>query len=144
MTEPTHEQPTTTAAESAPPAGYGAAPAGYPPPGYPAGYPMAAPRNGLGIAALVCGIIGALAGLIPILFWLAGVLGILAIVFGLVGRGRAKRAEATNRGQATAGFVLGVVAVVLAIVGVVIIGNAVNDFSNNMDCIANSDNPSDC
>jgi hypothetical protein len=36
-------------------------------------------RNGLGIAALILGIIGALSGLIPILFWLAGILGVIGL-----------------------------------------------------------------
>lgn len=39
--------------------------------------PQAA-RNGLGVAALILGIIGALSGIPMILFWLAGPLGVLA------------------------------------------------------------------
>ncbi|MEU5715498.1 DUF4190 domain-containing protein [Streptomyces sp. NPDC020403] len=84
-------------------------------------------RNGLGIAALVLGIIGAVSGLIPLLFWLAGVLGVIALVLGLAGRGRAKRGEATNKGVATFGAVLGLVSLVLAVVGVVITFKAVDD-----------------
>ncbi|MFF4772635.1 DUF4352 domain-containing protein [Microtetraspora fusca] len=41
-------------------------------------------RNGLGVAALVLSIVGALSGLIPLLFWLAGTLGLLAVIFGFV------------------------------------------------------------
>lgn len=70
-------------------------------------------RNGLGTAALVLGIVGLL------LFWtvIGGILlGILALIFGLIGRGRAKRGEATNGGLATAGAVLGAVAVVASLV----------------------------
>ncbi|MET3803735.1 hypothetical protein ABIB25_000721 [Nakamurella sp. UYEF19] len=112
---------------------------GYPPPGYPQpapgqlGYPQGpygqpaygqpgyggypAPRNGLGTAALVLGIIGV------VLSWTvyAGfVLGVLAICFGGVGLGRAKRGEATNRGSAMAGLVLGIIAVALLVVLIVI------------------------
>lgn len=90
-------------------------------------------RNGLGTAALVLGIIGAVSGLVPLLFWLAGILGILALVFGLVGRSRAKRGQATNKGLATTGAVLGLVSLVLSVVGVVITVTAVGDAVNEID-----------
>ncbi|MEU7485765.1 DUF4190 domain-containing protein [Streptomyces sp. NPDC042319] len=98
------------------------------PPGPPA--PMGAPapqtaRNGLGVAALVLGVIGVLSGLIPLLFWLAGTLGLLALIFGLVGRGRVKRGQATNKGVALAGLLLGIAAMVVAVIGAVITFTAV-------------------
>ncbi|MEI7030773.1 DUF4190 domain-containing protein [Streptomyces pratensis] len=119
----------------APPAGYPAPPSaaghyGYPAPppqpygGYP-GHPSygagpgpwaPAPSNGLGTAAMVLGIVSVVG------FCLYGVnilLGILALVFGIIGLGRAKRGEATNRGMAIAGIVLGSVGMVL---GSVILG----------------------
>lgn len=102
-----------------PPYQYGAYPGGYPPPpqgtygGYPSGYPMqAAPKNGLGIASLIVAIIGLLSIFGGIL------LGIVAVILGVLGRGRAKRGEATNGGVATAGIVLGVLAVVVSIVAI--------------------------
>jgi hypothetical protein len=67
--------------------------------------------NGLATAALVCGIVGL------VLFWtvwIGLILGILAIVFGAVGRSRAAQG-ATNRSQATAGLWLGIAAVVVSI-----------------------------
>jgi hypothetical protein len=67
--------------------------------------------NGLATAALVCGIVGL------VLFWTVWVgliLGILAIVFGAVGRSRAA-AGAPNRSQATAGMWLGIAAVVVSV-----------------------------
>jgi hypothetical protein len=98
---------------------YGAYPGGYPPPpqgtygGYPSGYPMqAAPKNGLGIASLIVAIIGLLSIFGGIL------LGIVAVILGVLGRGRAKRGEATNGGVATAGIVLGVLAVVVSIIAI--------------------------
>ncbi|MFF8371515.1 DUF4190 domain-containing protein [Streptomyces lydicus] len=87
--------------------------------------PQAA-RNGLGIAALILGILGALSGIPMILFWLAGPLGILALIFGLVGRGRAKKGQATNQGVALTGAILGVVAIILSVVGVIVTLAAVN------------------
>ncbi|MFI1620172.1 DUF4190 domain-containing protein [Streptomyces lydicus] len=98
-----------------------------PTPQGPAGAPAPqAARNGLGIAALVLGILGALSGIPMILFWLAGPLGILALIFGLVGRSRAKKGQATNKGVALTGALLGVVAIILAVVGVIVTLTAVS------------------
>lgn len=69
-------------------------------------------RNGLGVAALVLGILSIL-GIATVL---AGVvLGILAIVLGAMGRARARRGEATNGGAALAGIVTGAVGLVLSV-----------------------------
>ncbi|MFH9470609.1 DUF4190 domain-containing protein [Streptomyces clavifer] len=89
-------------------------------------------RNGLGISALVLGIIGTVSGLIPLLFWLAGILGVIALVLGLAGRGRAKRGEASNKGVATFGAVLGLLALVLSVVGAVLTFKAVDDAVNDI------------
>ncbi|MEE1755906.1 DUF4352 domain-containing protein [Streptomyces sp. SP18CS02] len=84
-------------------------------------------RNGLGTAALVLGIIGTISGFIPFFFWLAGILGLIALILGLSGRGRVKRGEATNKGVTTTGAVLGLVALILSVVGAVITFKAVDD-----------------
>ncbi|MDT9686029.1 DUF4190 domain-containing protein [Streptomyces sp. TRM76323] len=88
--------------------------------------PAAPARNGLGTAALVLGIIGTVSGFIPLFFWLAGILGLLALILGLVGRGRAKRGEATNKGVTTAGAILGLVALILSVVGAYLTYKAVD------------------
>jgi len=76
-------------------------------------------RNGLGIAALILGILAILTG-----FFLVGALfGIAAIILGFVGRGRAKRGEATNGGMALAGIITGIVGVLIT-AGVVALGAA--------------------
>lgn len=75
-------------------------------------------RNGMGIAALVLGLFAVL------LSWtiIGGILlGILALIFGLVGRSRAKRGEATNGGVSVAGAVVGVVGLLIS-VGLVVFG----------------------
>lgn len=84
-------------------------------------------RNGLGTAALVLGLIGTVSGLIPFLFWLAGILGLIALVLGLTGRGRVKRGEATNKGVTTFGAALGLLAMILSVVGAVLMFKAVDD-----------------
>lgn len=97
---------------------YGAGQYGEAYPGGGPGQPAAAPRNGLGTAALVLGIIGLVLAITVVLFWLGGVLGLVAIILGILGMGRAKRGEATNRGVAIGGLVTGI----LALVGAIVIG----------------------
>lgn len=111
------------AAPAAPSASYGypAAPAapsasyGYPGyPGYGGQQPWGpAPANGLGIAAMVLGIIA----VVGFCMWGFGIiLGILALIFGIIGRGRAQRGEATNGGMALAGIILGSISIVISAV----------------------------
>jgi Domain of unknown function (DUF4190) len=100
-----------------PPVGYGQNPAGYGQgPGYGQGLgygaPPAPPRNGFGIAALVLGLLAL------VLSWtiIGGIVfGILALIFGLLGRARAKRGESTNGGLSLAGVVLGIIGALIAI-----------------------------
>ena len=76
-------------------------------------------RNGLGIAALILGLIGLLGGfIIPF----SGLGSILAIIFGAIGLKRVKRGEANNRGMALAGLWLGIAGVALGFIVVVVIG----------------------
>ncbi|MFF8017157.1 DUF4190 domain-containing protein [Streptomyces sp. NPDC007929] len=105
------------------------APGGYGYPGYPqSGYPQSgygwpgmppAPQNGLGIAAMVLGIVSCT------LFCLYGVVslitGILAVVFGIKGRKRAEAGVATNHGQAQAGLIMGIIGIILGIAVIVLI-----------------------
>ncbi|MUM18933.1 DUF4190 domain-containing protein [Mycobacterium sp. CBMA271] len=94
-------------------------PAPYPPPpGYlPYPYPYGAPvpvptpKNGLGLSALIVGII---AIILSCTIFGGFVGGVVAIILGALGLGRVKRAEADNRGVAIAGIVLGGLAIVLS------------------------------
>jgi uncharacterized membrane protein len=80
-------------------------------PEYSQGQP-AAPQNGLGTAALVMGILQ---------FFCLGTIGsILAIIFGKMGMNKADQGLATNRGSAKAGFVLGIIGLILAVIGTII------------------------
>jgi hypothetical protein len=97
------------------PAGYGYPGGPQPPYAGPYGWPgvQPVPSNGMGTASLVLGILGALF----FLLWpIALVLGILAIIFGAVGRAKAGRGEATNPGVALAGLICGAAGIVLALV----------------------------
>ncbi|MFE0643660.1 DUF4190 domain-containing protein [Streptomyces sp. NPDC058877] len=108
--------------------------------------PTAAPRlmrNGLGTAALILGIIGTVSGLIPLFFWLAGILGLTALVLGLVGNGRVKRGEANNKGVTLTGAILGLAALILSVVGAVITFTAVSDAVDEIDKAINDSAPQD-
>lgn len=89
-----------------PTSGYDAGPHGGPPYGQHGGFgtPPTQMRNGFGIAALVLGILALLTAITVF----GGILfGLLAIVFGFLGRGRVSRREANNGGMAITGIVLG-------------------------------------
>ena len=116
-----------------PPADYGQPP-GYAPPGY-GGYgyrPQAS--NGMGVTALVLGIIG----LILSFFVIGGILTVLAIIFGFIGRGKAKRNEATNGGMALAGLILGIVGTVIAAVVLVFALANQDKIERYNECVADA------
>lgn len=91
-------------------------------------------RNGLGIAALVLGVLGILTAL----FLIGGLFGLLAVVLGFIGRGRVKRGEADNGGVALAGIITGVIAMVLAagalVISLLVVGS--ESFQNLTECLA--------
>ncbi|MER5890378.1 DUF4190 domain-containing protein [Streptomyces sp. NPDC001941] len=126
------------------------APYGYPDPGQPAagsygypGYPgysaygqnnwNQTPNNGMGTAAMVLGIISVVGfcmyGVVGI------VLGVLALIFGILARKRVQRGEANNGGMATAGIVLGSIGIVLgaAVIGFIIWAIANSDEFEDSD-----------
>jgi hypothetical protein len=124
-----------------PPPQYGAYPGSYPPPPpqpY-AGYapPPPAPKNGLGVAALVIAIIA-----LVVCWSVAGglILGVCAMIIGFVARGRVKRGEATNGGVATAGVVLGFLAIIVSLVFIPIWVGIFNEVggSNYVECLSNA------
>jgi Domain of unknown function (DUF4190) len=130
-----------------PPMGYGPGYGlGYPPPPpqpY-AGYqpPIMTMRNGLGIAALILALLS-----LPAALTIVGgfVLGIAAIILGVMGRNRVKKGEANNGGVAIAGIVLGAFGVLLSIIMVVVAvvaGKWFLDFGGRdyIDCMQSAGN----
>ena len=108
----------------------------YPPP---AGYGFVQqrsphqPRNGFGITALVVGLIAICLGLIP-LFGLGAIIGgIVAVTFGSLGIGRARRGVASNKKMSVTGVIAGVLAGALGVWGLVIVGNAFNELSSTIN-----------
>lgn len=131
--------------------GYPGLPGGPGHPGHP-GYPMGpygawgsgvAPRNGLGVTALVLGIVGTVLGVACFGAFLGVPVGIAALIFGIAGVRKANRGEASNRGQAMAGLILGVVATVvsLAMIALVVVGSIMGHwFDQHQDNFISADN----
>lgn len=88
-----------------------------PPPGPPDVPPVptdaAAPRNGMGTAALVLGIIGLV---LACAFGLGIIVAVIAIVLGVIGLKNVKKGVASNRGSALAGIILGIAGLVVGAV----------------------------
>ncbi|MCL6736579.1 DUF4190 domain-containing protein [Streptomyces neyagawaensis] len=101
------------------PYGYAPYPGGGPGPaghthtsGY--GWPLMPPppSNGMGIASMVLGICAAT---LFCMWPLAILLGVMAVIFGIIGRAKASRGEATNPGHALAGIICGIAGFLMGI-----------------------------
>jgi len=77
-----------------------------------------APKNGLGVAALVLGILAFLSGL----FIIGGLFGLVAVVLGFLALRKVKRGEASSRGLPITGIVLGIIGIIAAVLAVAGIG----------------------
>ncbi|NLA36472.1 MAG: DUF4190 domain-containing protein [Actinobacteria bacterium] len=125
----------------APAAGSGAFGAPPPPPpgnvapqygGYvPYAPPQAAPgSSGVAIAALICGLIGLCAGLIPILGYLGVPLMLAGIICGIIGLSKTKAGQ-SGRGLAIAGIVTGALGLVAVVLWTVLFVVASDDSMNS-------------
>jgi hypothetical protein len=94
---------------------------------YPTAYAPPAPRNGLGTAALILGLVGLPFFLTGLTAPIAIILGLIAVPLAMAGLGRARRREATNRGAAVTGLVLGLLAIMLGIWSIVVTVQAVGE-----------------
>ncbi|HET7659229.1 MAG TPA: DUF4190 domain-containing protein [Oryzihumus sp.] len=85
----------------------------FPPQAPPTGLYQAQPENGVGLAAMIVGIAS--------FVMLAPLSSTAAIILGVMGLGRARQGRATNRGQALAGLICGIVTLVLGLIGIIIV-----------------------
>jgi membrane-bound ClpP family serine protease len=106
----------------------------------------ARPGNGLAVAALVLGVASLVAAVSFVLFPLALLGGLVAVVLGGIAVSRGRARGATNSGQAIAGIVCGVIALAIAVVYAVRVGTFVADntsvFTTFDNCIARAGNRS--
>ena len=107
------------------------------------GYPAArSRRNGMGTTALVLGVVALTLVLLLLFSPLGAFLGLLAVLFGILGILRANRGEADNRGQAVAGLVTGGIALLVGIFFTLSFGTwfatHVNDFNDFGRCMENA------
>jgi hypothetical protein len=114
------------------------------------------PRNGVGTAALVFGIlavVSVLIGWIPFVGLVTVLLALVAVILGVVGRGRVKRMQATNGGAAMTGLVLGVIMLILGVIAQILLiffavaflnfggGASIQQFQQCLSNASNQPNP---
>ena len=151
MTDTPSDQPQYPTQPGQPPGQYPTQP-GQPPGQYPAaGDPAARRRNGMGTAALVLGVVAVVLVLLLLFSPIGAFLGLLAVLFGILGLLRANRGEADNRGQAVAGLVTGGIALLLGVFFTISIGTwfathvtDFNDFGRCMDSAVGAAAREDC
>jgi membrane-bound ClpP family serine protease len=101
-------------------------------------------RNGLGVAALVLGVASLVAAFSFVLFPLGLLGGLVAVILGVIALSRRRTSGATNPGQAWAGTICGVLALVAGIVFSVRVGTFVEHntsaFTSFDNCIAKASN----
>ncbi len=76
--------------------------------------PTAQPRNGMGITALVLGLVGIGLGVFILFFWISWLPALLAVIFGSIGLSHARKGLATNKAMAVSGLVMGIVGLLIA------------------------------
>ena len=108
-----------------------------------AGPPVApARRNGVGVAALVFGVVGLVLAVLLLFAPLGALLGLIAVILGIVGLMRVNQRRADNRGQAVAGLLTGALALLLGLVITVSVGSFVathaTDFNRLGHCMRNA------
>lgn len=90
------------------------------------------PRDGMGTAGFVLGLLAAIFALIPIIGVIAWPLSILGLVFGIVGISRARRGVANNKGLAVAGTVLAAIALVLCLAWTAALGATADQVNSEL------------
>lgn len=92
--------------------------------------PATPPRNGLGTAGFVLGLVGLVFSPIPFVGVVAWPLVVLGLILSAVGVARVRAGKATNKGLAIAGVVVSVLGLVVSVLWVVVIGKAISDVND--------------
>lgn len=96
------------------------------------------PRNGMGIAAIVLGVVGALFGLLPLAGFASIVLGIVGVVLAFAGLVRLRRGSATNRNTTWAGLVASVASIALGVWGLTVVFGAVEQLAEDLEGVVDN------
>ncbi len=91
------------------------------------------PRNGLGTAGFVVGLIGLILSPLPFIGILAWPLVVLGVIFSAVGISRVKARKATNKGLSIAGLVLSILGVVVSVVMYLAYDQAAKEITEEAD-----------
>ena len=94
------------------------------------------PRNGLGTAGFVLGLVGLVFSFVPIIGIVAWPLVIVGLVLSIIGIARASSGKATNKGLAIAGAVLSVVGLVICILYAAVFTAAVNTVNQQQNAVS--------
>ncbi|WP_243793151.1 DUF4190 domain-containing protein [Saccharopolyspora gloriosae] len=97
--------------------------------------PPTAPKNGIGTAGFVLGLLALLFSFIPLIGVIAWPLGILGLIFGVLGIIRARNGQATNQGMAITGTVLAGIGLLICVAWVGIIGTAANEAAKQSESL---------
>jgi len=99
----------------------------------------------MGTAALVFGIVGLVLVVLLLFSPLGALLGLVAVLLGILGLMRVGRGEADNRGQAVAGLVTGALALLFGVLFTISVGTwfatHVNDFRRFGNCMDKASGP---
>ena len=85
-------------------------------------------KSGLSTAGMVLGIVGIVLSFIPIINNIAFFLGILAVIFGIIGL-----VKKAGKGKAIAGLVLGILAIVITLAMQSAVSDAIDETSKELD-----------
>ncbi|RZQ65940.1 DUF4190 domain-containing protein [Amycolatopsis suaedae] len=96
----------------------------------------AQPKNGLGTAGFVLGLVGLIFAFIPLIGVVAWPLTILGLIFGIIGTLRANRGQASNKGMAITAVVLSAIGLAICVIWTAAFGKAVSDTANGMPTAA--------
>ncbi|GAA3355918.1 DUF4190 domain-containing protein [Saccharopolyspora gregorii] len=95
--------------------------------------PPTTPKNGLGTAGFVLGLLALLFSFIPIIGLVAWPLSILGLVFGVIGIIRARNGLANNQGMAITGTVLAAIGLLVCFAWVGLFGSAANEVARQSE-----------
>lgn len=102
-----------------------------------AGYPSQPqlppqPKNGLGTAGFILGLVGLVLSVIPFINVIAWPLVIIGLVLSIVGIVRVNKGQANNKGLSITGAILSVLGLIGCIFWTVVIGTAVNEVQDEL------------